>query len=111
VLVTVLELFEVLLIEPGLEFGLLVPFRFGWFCCQKMYANTASSAKTTSKPRFCSIRDMPLFYGLVCKGQIQGFGLGSHCAIFAVLLIFCRGFFVLKFHIDPTFQMYNESHE
>jgi hypothetical protein len=44
VLEVVLELLEVVPVVLGLEFGLLAPLEFGWFCCQKMYAKTASSA-------------------------------------------------------------------
>jgi hypothetical protein len=59
----VLELVEVVLVEAGLEFG--------WFCCQKMKAKTASNAKTTSKPRFCSIRDMASFYVFVREARLD----------------------------------------
>ena len=57
-------LVEVPVVEVVLEFGLFalleagVLLEFGWFCCQKLKAKTASSAKTTIKPKFCSVRDM-----------------------------------------------------
>jgi hypothetical protein len=85
----------------------------GWalptFCAKSVGTAHPTKAILSNSSLIC-VGPGPACAGPAREGPARGFQSGE-CAIFVVLLDFCRVVSVPIFHLDPTIELYNEPHE